>query len=145
MVNHTQRETTPLCPSARPETPNSIVFGVIAGSIEQPDVKYLSEPQPITEELTELAKPVTPTEVFRIAGICATNQCQHFDGQECQLAQRVVAQLPTVTEQLPPCAIRRDCRWFHQEGKIACFRCPQIVTDYANASELVEQVAMPSN
>jgi hypothetical protein len=145
VVDHTLREITPLCPSARPETPNSAVFGIIGGSIEQPDVQYLQESQPVTEELMALANPVAPTEVFRIAATCETSKCQHFDGQDCKLAQRVVDRLPTVTEQLPPCAIRRDCRWFQQEGKTACFRCPQIITDYANASELVEQVAMPSN
>jgi hypothetical protein len=140
----TQAEKIPLCPSARPEGSDSVVFGVIGGSVEQPDVKYLPESQPITEELIALASPVTPTEVFRIADTCATNKCQHFDGQNCNLAQRIVTQLPTATEQLPPCAIRRDCRWFQQEGKAACLRCPQIITDYANASELVEQIAMPS-
>ncbi len=145
MVNPTQAEKIPLCPSARPENSDSVVFGVVGGSVEQPDVKYLPEPQPITEELIALASPVTPTEVFRIATTCETSKCQHFDGQDCKLAQRIVTQLPAVTEQLPPCAIRRDCRWFQQEGKTACLRCPQIITDYANASELVEQVAMPSN
>lgn len=144
MDNSTQEKKIPLCPSARLENSNSVVFGIVSGSIEQPNIKYLQEAQPTTEELIALASPVTPTEVFRIAAACATNQCQHFDGQNCRLAQRIVTQLPTVTEQLPACAIRRDCRWFQQEGKTACLRCPQIITDYANASELIEQVAKPS-
>jgi hypothetical protein len=143
MDNSNQSEKIPLCPSARSESSNSIVFGIVAGSVEQPDVKYLPEPQPTTEALIALASPVTPTEVFRIAATCETNQCQHFDGQNCRLAQRIVTQLPTVTEQLAACAIRRDCRWFQQEGKAACLRCPQIITDYANASELMEKVATP--
>ncbi|MEN9518380.1 MAG: hypothetical protein RLZZ381_968 [Cyanobacteriota bacterium] len=144
MDNSTQVEKIPLCPSARADSFNSVVFGIVGGSVEQPDLKYLPELQPITEELIALASPVTPTEVFRIAATCATKQCQHFDGQNCRLAKRIVTQLSTVTEQLPPCAIRRDCRWFQQEGKAACMRCPQIITDYANPSELIEQVAIPS-
>ena len=91
-----------------------------------------------------LAAPVTPAEVFRSATSCATSKCQHFDGSNCRLAQRVVEQLPVVEQHLPPCAIRRDCRWFQQEGKAACFRCPQIITDNYNASELVREVSMPT-
>ncbi|MCU0536126.1 MAG: hypothetical protein MUD14_19735 [Hydrococcus sp. Prado102] len=144
MAHSTQAEKTLLCPSARPEGSNSVVFGVVGGAIEQPDVKYLPEPQPVTEELIALASPVTPTEVFRIAADCATSQCQHFDGQNCRLAQRIVTQLPTVAEQLPPCAIRRDCRWFQQEGKAACMRCPQIITDNATPSELMRPLSIPS-
>jgi uncharacterized paraquat-inducible protein A len=56
---------------------------------------------------------------------------------------RIVEQLPTVTEALPPCAIRRDCRWWQQEGKAACMRCPQVVTDNYNASEQMRQAAAP--
>jgi hypothetical protein len=42
---------------------------------------------------------------------------------------RVVEKLPAVAEDLPPCSIRRNCRWWQQEGKAACQRCPQIITD----------------
>ena len=76
-----------LCPSARPEEEDSMIFGVITGIKDKPSVTYLKESQPITEELIALAQPVTPAEVFRIGGTCATDQCQHFDGANCTLAQ----------------------------------------------------------
>ncbi|WP_144867932.1 nitrogen fixation protein [Hyella patelloides] len=134
----------PLCPSARPETKNSAVFGVVGGTVDEPRVNYLKQPQPVTEDLLSVASPVTPTEVFRIAGECAGNGCQHFDGQNCGLATRVANQLSVATETLPPCPIRRDCRWWQQEGKSACMRCPQVITDNYNPSLLDRQVATPT-
>jgi hypothetical protein len=35
---------------------------------------------------------------------------------------------PAAVEALPPCPIRKDCRWFSQEGGAACLRCPAITT-----------------
>lgn len=138
-----ETKSIPLCPSSRPEAEDSTIFGVVNGSVEHPSVTYLKSTIPVTEEVLKLAEPVTPTEVFRIASPCATSGCLHFDGQNCKLAQRVAEQLPTVAETLPPCAIRQNCRWFLQEGKAACFRCPQVITDNYNLSEIGRQVAMP--
>ncbi|MBS9393185.1 MAG: nitrogen fixation protein [Dolichospermum sp. OL03] len=137
-------EKTTLCPSARPEPGESFVFGIIGGTVTEPRVAYLKQPQPITDELIAKVSPVTPAEVFRTASTCATNGCQHFDGKNCGLATRIVENLPTVGEELPPCSIRRDCRWWQQEGKAACMRCPQVITDNYNASELSIQVATPT-
>ncbi|MEM8780291.1 MAG: nitrogen fixation protein [Cyanobacteria bacterium P01_G01_bin.49] len=135
-----------LCPSSnRSDLPNSIVFGVISGTVDTPRVTYLKKPQPLTEELMALAAPVTPAEVFRTATTCATNKCVHFDGNNCRLAQRVVEKLPVVEQQLPACSIRKDCRWFQQEGKAACLRCSQVITDNYNASALVREVSMPNS
>jgi hypothetical protein len=138
-----QTDKTTLCPSARPEIEDSQVFGIINGTVENPHVSYLKKTLPVTEEIIALAGPVTPTEIFRTAAPCAGHGCQHFDGQNCSLAQRVVEQFSPVDETLPPCPIRRDCRWFQQEGKPACLRCPQVITDNYNASDLVRQVARP--
>ncbi|WP_017721131.1 hypothetical protein [Kamptonema formosum] len=137
-------KTEPLCPSARPELENSAVFGVVTGTVEEPRVTYLQEIQSVTDELMALSHPVTPTEVFRISAPCAGSGCQHFDGTDCRLAKRIVAQMPAVAEELPPCAIRRNCRWWLQEGKVACVRCPQMITDNYNPSELIRHVATPT-
>lgn len=141
MESITAKET--LCPSARPEPDKSVVFGVIGGTVEEPHVTYLKQPLPVADDLIVAVAPVTPGEVFRSAAPCATKCCQHFDGANCRLAMRIVEQLPTVTDSLPPCSIRRDCRWWQQEGKAACIRCPQIVTDSYNASEKFRQVVSP--
>ena len=138
-----QTSSLPLCPSARPNH-DSKVFGIVTGTVTQPRVAYLKQPQSLTDELLALSDKVTPAEVFRTASTCATNQCQHFDGNDCGLAMRIVEQLPVVVEELPPCSIRRSCRWWQQEGKTACLRCPQVVTDNYNPSELMQEVALPT-
>ncbi|MEH2308242.1 nitrogen fixation protein [Nostoc sp.] len=137
-------DKTTLCPSARPESEDSVVFGIISGTVAEPRVAYLKQPQPLTDELIAKANPITPAEIFRTAAPCATKACQHFDGQDCRLATRIIEKLPTVAEELPPCSIRRDCRWWQQEGKAACMRCPQVITDNYNASELAIEVAIPT-
>jgi len=132
-----------LCPSARENSLDSVIFGIAAGTVEEPRVTYLPEIQPVTDELLALAEPVTPTEVFRFAASCAEDKCAHFDGVNCRLAQRIVRGLPEVTDTLPPCRVRQSCRWWLQEGKAACFRCPQVVTDDYNPSEIMTEVAEP--
>lgn len=144
MEDVTANKTGPLCPSARPELADSAVFGVVTGTVEEPRVTYLHQPLPVTDELMALSGPVTPTEVFRMTAPCAGKGCQHFDGQDCRLAKRIVEQMLAVTEQLPPCPIRPHCRWWQQEGKAACMRCPQVVTDIYNPSEKMRQVAAPT-
>lgn len=136
-------DTSPLCPSAQPEMVDSVVFGVVGGTIDKPCVAYLTEPQPVTDELLALANPVKPTEIFRFAAPCAGHACRHFDGSNCRLATRIVRLLPTVVERLPPCRLRPKCRWWQQEGKAACMRCPQIVTENYRPSKQELQAADP--
>ena len=138
-------ETAPLCPSAQPEMADSVVFGVIKGTAAEPRLAHLARPRPVTPDLLALAAPVKPTEVFRFAAPCAASSCQHFDGSNCRLAQRVVELLPAIDEILPPCQLRSSCRWWQQEGKSACLRCPQIVTETYAPSERLNQAADPQN
>ncbi len=138
-----KKEQTTLCPSARAKPGDSVVFGVISGTVEKPQVAYLKQPQPVTDELIAKVSPVTPAEVFRTASPCATSSCLHFDGKDCRLAMGIVEKMSAVAEELPPCSIRRDCRWWQQEGKAACMRCPQVITDNYNPSELMREVATP--
>jgi hypothetical protein len=132
-----------LCPSARPEMPGSKVFGVVAGTADAPRVAWLERPVPVTEELLAMTQPVPATEVLRFSAPCAEGACCHFDGTDCRLAQRLVQLMPAVDTSLPPCQIRRDCRWFTQEGKAACLRCPQIVTYSVNPTPELSMAAFP--
>jgi len=91
-------------------------------------LEYLDQPLPATPEVLALAASLKPTEVFRLAATCAEHKCPHFDGADCRLAARIVRMLPPAVDALPPCTIRRDCRWFSQEGAAACRRCPEITT-----------------
>jgi hypothetical protein len=118
-----------LCPSAQPTMPDSVAFGIIEGTSSAPRMTHFAELQPVTDELLALAEPVTPTEIFRFAAPCANKGCQHFDGSTCRLATQIVEVLPPVVSDLPPCQVRSQCRWWQQEGRSACLRCPQVVTD----------------
>ena len=124
------------CPSAQPDHEEARIYGVVAGEPDRPRIAFLTGIRPVTPDLLALAGDAKPTQIFRIAAPCATGGCHHFTGGACSLAQRVVAMMPPVVAGLPSCQIRRTCRWFHQEGKAACFRCPQVVTEPGKASDL---------
>jgi hypothetical protein len=141
----TASEVIPLCPSAQTDWPGAVAFGVVAGSVEEPRVRHLAEPLPVTDQLLAMTHPLRATEVLRIAAPCAGSACVHFDGENCQLVTRITRLLPVVADALPPCSIRPTCRWWLQEGKSACMRCPQIVTDnydpQGSLKEAIEPVA----
>lgn len=133
------------CPSARPEMPGSAVLGVVLGTVEQPCVAYLEQPQPVTEELLALSAPASPTQVFRFSAPCAGKACQHFDGSDCRLATRIVERLPAVVDRLPECALRPACRWWLQEGEEACHRCPLVTTESYGATEGSEELRIAAD
>jgi hypothetical protein len=136
----------PRCPSAQPGMDDLIVFGVLEGSAGNdgsPRVGYLTEPLPATEDVLTLAGPVAPGEIFRMAAPCGGTSCRHFDGADCRLAARIVTLLPIVVESVPPCSIRAECRWWKQEGKAACLRCPQVITERFDPPEAIRQAADP--
>jgi hypothetical protein len=103
----------------------------------------LANPTPVSQSLLALADPVTPTEVFRFAAPCARSLCPHFADEQCHLAQRVRRMLPVVSDELPYCTIRSECRWWQQEGQDACHRCPQVVTSNYYPSTVMVNVAGP--
>jgi hypothetical protein len=129
------------CPSAQPEMPDAQILGVVRGDTEERRIAYLNEFVPATADILAQAAPAIPGEVFRLAARCETGKCTHFDGERCQLAVRIVDMLSPVTEQLPPCTIRKTCRWYAQEGRAACLRCPQVVTANNEDDEVIRRVA----
>lgn len=141
MESQNNQESQFLCPSAQPDLPDAVIFGVVSGSADQPRVEYLAEARPVTNELLSLSGPVNATEVFRSAAPCAQSSCKHFTGSKCQLATRIVHILPSVSNDVPSCRLRPRCRWWRQEGKAACLRCTQIVTEVWNPSEELRQAA----
>lgn len=129
------------CPSAQPGMGEVNVLGVVSRDGDAPRLAYLDEPVPVTPEILALAAPVAVAEVFRLSARCEEKKCTHFDGARCQLAVRIAQMMPEVTATLPPCNIRRECRWFRQEGRAACLRCPQIVTGNPDADDRLKVVA----
>jgi len=132
-----------LCPSAQPEMEHVRLLGVVTATKEGPRLAYLNENVPVTDELLSQTAPVQPTEVFRFAAQCEEKRCVHFDGLSCKLAMRIVQMIPPVVEALPVCLIRSTCRWFQQEGREACVRCPQVVTESKRPAPELERAALP--
>jgi hypothetical protein len=139
-----QEPASPLCPSARPEMAGAVIFGVVGGTAQEPRVAHLVQPLPVTDELLTLAAPASPLQVFRTAAPCAASACAHFAENRCRLVSRIVDELPEAVEGLPACRIRPDCRWWQQEGKAACLRCPLIVTENVNPSAQLRHATDPT-
>lgn len=138
-------DTELLCPSARGHPGASVLIGVVGGTPEAPRVTPTEVALDVTPELLDMAGPVSPSEVFRFASSCQGCACPHFSDDACQLAVRSVEILSEVTDKLPHCAIRPQCRWFRQEGPAICRRCPQIVTDQRRPSEEMLRVVLGEN
>jgi len=141
-TDRTDAETATLsCPSSRPEEPGALVLGVVNGTATEPRVVFLERPVPVSTELLALADPVAPTEVFRFSARCREGGCPQFDQGRCQIAARMVDELPTAVDRLPACSLRPSCRWWRQEGRAACLRCPSIVTDNYSPDPTMRSVA----
>lgn len=106
-----------------------------------PSIIYLNQILHATSEVLAMSAPLRPTEVFLLAATCAEGKCPHFDGTDCQLATRIVKRLPPVVDSLPVCMIRKDCRWYSQEGSAACLRCPDVTTVSYNLSDEIREVS----
>ena len=130
------------CPSAQPNMEDARVLGVVGGTPEAPALAYLNERLAVSDELLASTAPAKPTQVFRFAARCEESKCCHFDGAKCNLATRIVQILPAVTEALPACLIRPECRWYEQEGRAACMRCPQVITETYVPSEEFTRAAL---
>lgn len=117
------------------------ILGVIERGPGGPALSYVNGHVPASDDLRAATGMVPPTLVYRFAAPCATSRCTHYDGQKCQLATRIVQQLRPVVDKLPPCAIRRSCRWYEQEGAPACERCPQVVTQVMDHADPLYAVA----
>jgi hypothetical protein len=131
------------CPSAQPDMERARIFGVLSGSTEAPRVAYLKSSAAVDAQTLHRLGPLKPTEVFRYAATCEERRCSHFDGARCTLASRIVRLLDPVTTVLPPCTIRPTCRWHAEEGRAACFRCPQLVTSNAEVGDALRKAATP--
>lgn len=133
-----------LCPSAQPGMENCRILGLVQPEGAATRLAYLNEHVAATPELLALSAPVKPTEVFRRAATCAEHKCPHFDGSDCRLAARIVRLLPAVVDTMPPCLIRKECRWYAQEGPAACRRCPEVTTvSYDVTPEMLEVSGLP--
>ncbi len=131
-----------LCPSAQPDMNSATVLGVVDD--ESPGlIAYLNERVEVTTDILGLTGAVKPVRVLRFAASCEESACAHFNDNACSLVTRIVDRLPAVVSMLPRCNIRQGCRWYAQEGKAACYRCPQVTTEQSQATDAMASVARP--
>lgn len=130
-----------LCPSFSPMAPGrGWVFGIVMPQDDGHHMVPLEEPEPVTQEIFDLAAPLDPSEVFRMTTPCLEGSCKNFgEGGICHLAKSA-ASLSDDSADLPVCNIRPKCLWWHQEGPKACKRCSVVVTNNARSLEIRKQL-----
>ena len=111
------------CPSIHPHLARSVI-GVYAN--DERKVRFVSEELPVPVTLGRIIEPHALALRARFAGRCITSGCTHWTGTGCRLGQ-VVAEVGTeINGQLPPCSIRKTCRWFIENGASACSPCQHL-------------------
>jgi hypothetical protein len=119
------------------------IFGIVAGTPEEPRVAYLKSEAVVGDEAIETLGELKPTQVFRYAARCEESRCAQFDKGCCSLGKRIAELLPEVTDALPSCQIRPTCRWYAEVGRPACLRCPQVMTLVPSDDSALARVSIP--
>lgn len=120
----------PMCPSARCQ-PGAVLLGIVTLSGR---TAYLRPAIRVSEELSGSWGSSHPETTHRFADSCIEGDCQNWAADSCLVARKVAAIGSSFSSSLPECSIRRECRWFRQEGASACLGCSFVITD-----------ALPSN
>ena len=125
-------EDQKLCPSA-PCTEGALLLGRVG-----PDgrVRFLPFHLPVNKEFVEaVGAGPKPETRFRFAAPCLNTSCVQWQNDQCgvaKLATSVLDDLPAEeADNLPKCAIRKDCRWFAQSSIDACKVCALVTTQRA--------------
>jgi len=117
-----------LCPSGLCEE-GSILIGIVQRSGR---IGFIKEKIIVDEEFVRIAhKGRSPEKRFRFAEQCREGACAQWSDGRCGVIDEVITMLaPTrVPDELPPCSIRPECRWFRQRGGRACAVCPEVITN----------------
>ncbi|MFD2573216.1 hypothetical protein ACFSUS_21415 [Spirosoma soli] len=116
-----------LCPSSIAK-PGADLFGVVD---DTGHVEYLEQPVTVDETFVDAARQGrAPEERFRFASNCIKKGCMQWDANSagCGLVGKIVEVMNQKAEQaLPACPIRQRCRWYHQQGALACANCDEVV------------------
>ncbi len=128
------------CPSAKADSDQSRVFGIVDDRGAFPIIRYLEQPVRVTEQVLALTEGEDPKAVFRFTSPCQGKRCTQFSNGECSLPRMLESRSPASGVNVANCAIRSTCRWFYQRSFHACVRCSAIVTsEYAwNGEQLLD-------
>jgi hypothetical protein len=120
-------ETQVLCPSYRCES-GAILLGIV-----QPDGKLALAPERLVVDqafVDRAQEAGIPYHRFRFSGKCVRGRCGQWTGSRCGVIDRQMVELGTdrAVGELPECSIRPQCRWYKQEGALACALCPEVMS-----------------
>lgn len=110
------------CPSSLPSL-SSELFGIVS---DEGKVIYLPKPLKVNNEFIDsVSENYAPDKKFRFTSKCVESGCNHWNGESkvCSLTKRIISNFKKTSQALPKCAIREVCKWFDQEGEIACNGC----------------------
>jgi hypothetical protein len=116
------------CPSA-PAEPGAGLLGILGADGR---IAHLKTAMRVDAEFLALARRTGPPEArMRFSGTCRTGACQQWTGHSCGVIERVLGRIggQAAPGALPPCTIRGTCRWYHQEGAVACAACSDVITE----------------
>lgn len=129
-----EKEKSLQCPSYIAK-PGADLFGIVSldGKVE-----YLPEPIKIDKTFVEAAQVYEEAtgraaeERFRFSGKCIQGGCDQWsiEHASCSLVGRVIEAMNKKAEReefLAPCAISTNCRWYSQQGALACANCNEII------------------
>ena len=126
------------CPSSLGQV-GSNLLGIVNPS---GTVGFFEDPIEVTPEFLEDAGDSESLERrFRFSNKCIQSGCKQWTGNECGVIKAVLAleSIP-VNKDLPDCSIRPTCRWFSQEGAVACNGCRYIITNVSEPSAEEQEV-----
>lgn len=134
-MKETQHKT---CPSSLGQV-GSNLLGVVNPS---GTVGFFKDPVEVTQEFIDDAGDFENLERrFRFSNKCVQSGCKQWTGKECGVIKAVLAldSIPAKND-LPACSIRSNCRWFYQEGAIACNGCRYVITNVSEpATEAITE------
>jgi hypothetical protein len=123
-MKETQNKT---CPSSLGQVGSNLLGIVNANGT----VGFFTDPVEVTPEFIDDVGDFENLERrFRFSNKCVQNGCKQWTGSACGVIKAVLAldSIPA-TNDLPACSIRSTCRWFYQEGAVACNGCRYVVTN----------------
>lgn len=120
-------DRTKLCPSA-PGQEGAILLGIVQSD---GSIAYIRDRIEVTSEFLQIARAGRPLgKRFRFSSPCQECSCRQWMNGHCSLPERLAEVIPesSLTDNLPHCSIRLQCRWYEQAGAEACRICPSVVT-----------------
>ncbi len=131
------------CPSSK-FTKGSLLIGI---KNEEEEMELLADPIKITEEVYLEIKSlgVKPEKAVRVANKCIKSGCRQWTGEKCGVIDDALDKVENqfLKNHVPECAIRTTCRWYSQQGEIACKVCPLVstYTEYPTENKFFRDLA----